>query len=643
MGDIEVPEQPIVRQTVADCLHEVADLDGLLTVLRDIESGQIELVGLDSREPSPFAHELLNGHLYSFLDDAPLEERRARAVAMRRSLSVEALRDLGRLDPEAIAQVKNEAWPLVRDADELHDVLLSMGALPAEDGLRWQTYFEELRSVGRATRVETAVGPPLWVTTERWPLVQAVWPGARAWPEVNVPASIRRDWPREEAVAFLVRGRMECAGPVTADKLAQDLGLNPLDVEGALATLEMQGLILRGRFTGAAELEWCDRRLLARIHRLTLEGLRRQIAPVPVEQFVRFLTRYQHLHAHARMRGQAGLLALIEQFEGFEAPAGHWEKHLLPARLEAYDPAWLDALTFSGQAGWGRIRPPAPLPTGRITNGRPMKALTRSTPITLMVRDHASWLLPVNADNPDGAADAALGRDAALGSNARAAYEAFLRHGAIFPAQLAALLQLVPAQVDDVLGELAAAGLVTSDGYPALRILLGVKARHSRRPGWRSAPAPVHPAGRWTLLRSGLASTVAADERTEHWCRLLLRRYGVMCRDLLANEWAAPPWQELVRTYRRLEARGEIRGGRFVAGIAGEQYALPEVIPLLRSATDDPEEPPYTLPATDPLNFTGRIGSGPRVPALPGQAIVIAHGQVQAREAATVNAMPEPV
>jgi ATP-dependent Lhr-like helicase len=653
VGDVELPEHPLVRQTMNDCLHEAADLDGLLGVLRALESGALKAVGLDSREPSPFAHELLNAHPYAFLDDAPLEERRARAVTLRRSLSAEALSDLGRLDPEAIAQVMSEAWPLVRDADELHDVLLSQGALPVEEAEGWRAYFDELRSAGRATQVERSAAPPLWVATERWPLVKAVWPDARAHSEVAVPAGVRQDWPREEAILYLVRGRVECAGPITAVTLARGLGLDPSDVEIALAALEAEGTVLRGRFRDPSperELEWCERRLLARIQRLTLEGLRRQIAPVPPEQFVQFLTFHQHVRPQTRLRGQAGLLALVEQLEGFEVPAGHWEKHLLPARLDSYDSAWLDALTFSGQAAWGRLRPPSSpnggtAATGAGQTGRPMKALTRATPIALMLRDDLAWLLPLAEEKAPVAAglqpaphDVA---DRLLGSNARAAYEAFLRHGALFPAQLGMLLTLVPAQVDDVLGELAAAGLVTSDGYAALRKLLGVTARRARRPAWRSRQ-PSQPAGRWTLLRSPLASPVAAPERTERWCRLLLRRYGVMFRDLLANESAAPSWQELVRTYRRLEARGEIRGGRFVAGVAGEQYALPEVIALLRSADLDAAEEPLILPATDPLNLTGRLGTGPRVPALPGNSIVITRGEIQAHEPPKRQAIAGP-
>jgi len=628
VGDIEVPDHPLVRQTVHDCLHEAADLDGLLSVLCGIETGAIEVCGLDSREPSPFAHELLNAHPYAFLDDAPLEERRARAVTMRRSLSIEALRDIGRLDPEAIAQVRAEAWPLVRSPDELHDVLLSQGALPEDQYPRWRDHFVELRSTGRATRIESpersALMPNsrfLWVATERWPLIRSIWPDAQAYPEVSVPPGVRRDWPREEATVYLVRGAIECLGPTTVSALTQISGLHSSDVETALIALENQGVVLRGSFSGGVGPEWCDRRLLARIHRFTLEGLRRQIAPVAPEQFVHFLVRHQHLQAENRLHEQTGLLALIEQLEGFEAPAGHWEKHLLPSRLESYNGCWLDNLTFFGQVAWGRLRPfVAKTPNGMTRNGRPMKALTRSTPITLMLRDHVAWLLPPKPEAPG------LSADTGLGSNAQAAYEALLRHGALFSVQIGSILQLVPTQMDDVLGELAAAGLVTSDGFPALRTLIGPTRRRANhyfgRTSFRRAEAAPGQGGRWTLLRPAWMSPVAAEERVEHWCRLLLRRYGIMFRDLLANESAAPPWQELARMYRRLEAKGEIRGGRFVADVSGEQYAVPEVVPVLRSATDLPDQPAY-LPATDPLNLTGRIGSGPRVPALPGHLISI--------------------
>jgi len=622
VGDIPIPDQPIVRQTVDDCLHDVCDLDGCLKVLQGIESGAIETVALDSREPSPFAHQLLNANPYAFLDDAPLEERRARAVTLRRSLAIDTLRDLGRLDPEAIAQVKSEAWPVVRDADELHDVLLSSGALSQVEVAAWTEFFDQLRSAGRATLVDRPNATELWVATERWPMIRAIWPDARPRPDVAVPRGVRTDWPREEAVAQLVRGRIECMGPTSIEQVASDLGLPSADVEVALITLENQGAVLRGRFTGSHDLEWCDRRLLARIHRLTLEGLRRQIAAVSVEQFMRFLVRYQHLQPETRLRGQAGLLALIEQLEGFEAPAGHWERYILPARVENYDPSWLDTLTFMGQAGWGRLRPVAWMQPAGESNGRPMKALTRSTPLTLMVRDHAAWLLPPPEQLPE---NSVLDQ---LGGNARAAHEAFQRHGALFPSQLGALLALVPSQVDDVLRELAAAGLLTSDGYPALRTLLGLRTRSGRHRMLRSATSISPPAGRWTLLRSPLLPTVENEKRVDNWCRLLLRRYGVVFRELIANDSAAPRWGELVRVYRRLEARGEIRYGRFIHGVAGEQFALPETIPLLRAGGESGSAL-VELPATDPINLTGRIMAGPRVPALPGHSIAIQDGALK--------------
>jgi ATP-dependent Lhr-like helicase len=656
VGDIEIPDQPLVKQTVDDCLYEASDLDGLLGVLRDIESGKTEVVGLDSREPSPFSHELLNAQPYAFLDDAPLEERRARAVTMRRSLSVEALRDLGRLDPDAIAQVRAEAWPLVRDADELHDVLLSQGAVLEQEDHDWRHYFDELRSAGRVTSAVRSRREPrshsLWVATERWPLILAIWPDAQADPQVAVPNGVRRDWPREEAVTYLARGQMECLGPTTVAALAHSLGLDRYDVEGALISLENEGSVLRGRFSSEAELEWCDRRLLARIHRFTLEGLRRQIAPVPPEQFIQFLMRHQRVHPATRLREQPGLLALIEQLEGFEAPAGHWEKYLLPERLESYDGGWLDNLTFFGQVVWGRVRPfTLGVANGKETNGRPMKALTRSKPIAIMLRDHVPWLLSPAQDNPEIARDAPLANASGvyrLGSNARAAYEAFVSHGALFPNQIGSLLQLVPEQVEDVLGELAAAGLVTSDGFPALRALIGStsglkkRANSRRKTSARSAMGLPDPsAGRWTLLRPALMPQVESNERTEHWCRLLLRRYGVMFRDMLANESAAPSWQELVRVYRRLEARGEIRGGRFVANVSGEQYALSEVIAMLRSAELSDE--PVILSATDPLNLTSRIGTSARVSASPGYSVMIVRGQIKEYDAEKKEEMEREV
>jgi ATP-dependent Lhr-like helicase len=379
--------------------------------------------------------------------------------------------------------------------------------------------------------------------------------------------------------------------------------------------LENSGSILRGRFTGLGELEWCDRRLLARIHRMTLEGLRRQIAPVPPEQFIRFLTRWQHVRPGSRLRGESGLLAIIEQLEGFSAPAAHWERFLLPSRLDEYAPHWLDDLTFRGQIVWGRLN--ASAKGEQDGRARPMKAFTRSTPIALMIRDHVGWLQTDGVAIEDGAIPQ-------LGSNAQDALEAFRRHGALFPGEIGSLLQLVPAQIDAVLGELAAAGLVTSDGFPALRTLLASQSRRGRR---RAAP-PSRNNGRWTLLRPPLGRTITDADRIDSWCRLLLRRYGVVFRELQSGESTAPSWSELARKYRRLEARGEIRSGRFVAGVGGEQFALPEAIPLLRGSGADPAESALELPATDPLNVTGRVVGAARIPARGNQAMEITQGQI---------------
>ncbi len=631
VGDIEVPDHPLVRQTMDDCLHEATDLNGWVRLLEDIEQGTVELVGLDTREPSPFSHELLNSNPYAFLDDAPLEERRARAVQLRRTLPASAMDDLGRLDPEAIAQVRSQAWPLVRDADELHDTLLSLGVLPADEGQPWREYFDELRSTGRAVEVLPANTAPYWASTERWPLVHTLWPEATARPEPQVPAGVRRDWQREEAVVELVRGRLECVGPITAAALAETLRLTTGDVLQALVHLENQGFVLRGRFTGESSqlvssvqgsgneesLEWCERRLLARIHRLTLEGLRRQIEPVAAEQFLGFLFRHQHLHPETRMRSQSGLLEVLRQLQGFEAAAGDWENHLLPSRVHDYDPAWLDLLTLTGQVSWGRLRP-TQRPEDRA---RPMKSLTRSLPLAFLPREDMPWLLPPREENTS------------LSSNAQAVLEILGQRGALFAGQLAALVQMVPVQMGDVLGELAAAGLITCDGFGALRALIATaKRKHSRRRSGGRIGASSLESGRWSLLGNAKESACDPAARAEHWCRLLLRRYGVMFRDLMGRESAAPPWQDLVRAFRRLEARGDIRGGRFVAGVAGEQYALSEVIPALRQK-DNAESRALLLAGTDPLNLWGRITTGVKVPAAPGCRLIVAQGQLVAHRA----------
>jgi ATP-dependent Lhr-like helicase len=650
--DLPIPDHPLVNQTVYDCLHEAMDIDRWLGLLGEIQRGEIEFVPRDTREPSPFSYEILNANPYAFLDDAPLEERRTRALATRRTLTVESVRDLGRLDPEAIAQVRRDAWPVVRDADELHDALLLMGALPAAEGSPWREWFGELVACGRATEVRRAVPTPetapteagmpsLWIAAERWPLVHAALPDAVPHPQVSLPDSIAAPASDADAFVALVRGRLECVGPTTAVRIAADLGLRQSSVEAALEALESEGFVLRGRFTpeatggsaNANEIEWCERRLLARIHRLTLDGLRRQIQPVEVADFMRFLFEHQHLAPANRLDGRRSVVAVVEQLQGFEIPAGAWEQDILPGRIGNYDPGWLDELSLSGQVAWGRLAPPR-----KDESDRPSRAgLTRVVPISLTFREDMAWLI---ASEVNGSAN---GGAVPLRSGARAVLDALAARGALFPSDLQTITGLLPAQLEEALGELAAAGLVTADGFAAIR---GIVTRSSvSRFGRRSSSGTRRLArwgrlttrgaatgGRWSLFARPVAA-MRPEERAERWAMQLVRRYGVVFRDLLARETAAPPWRLLAPVLRRLEARGEIRGGRFVAGVAGEQFAASDAVDRLRRIRDESEAKklPDTflvLSACDPVNLFGVLTPGPRVPATRRNRVAVRRGRL---------------
>ena len=618
-GDLEVPDQPLVRQTVHDCLHEAMDLPGWLEVLKRIEGGQIELIARDTREPSPFCYQLLNANPYAFLDDAPLEERRARAVATRRSVRAHDVDNLARLDHEVIAEVRCEAWPLVRDSDELHDTLLTAGAMPAADGAEWQYYFDQLVAAGRATTSRREQGPPLWVATEQWPIIQGAFSDAQARPEVTLPEALRREVGREEANLALVRGRIEIVGPTCAAKIAIDLGMDSRAVQIALEQLELEGFVLRGQFTpDATELEWCERRLLARIHRRTLEGLQRQVQPVPPDAFLRFLLWHQHTHRDRLLDGPGALLQVISMLQGFEAPAGSWEREILPARLASYDPQWLDSLFHGGKVMWGRLGQPKE--TGEKLAGGHL--LSRASPISLMCRGDLSWLL-------------APGRDAALGAargNVQAVHEALGKHGALFFDDLRAVTDMLPSHLDDALRALAVLGLATADGFGAIRSM--IDKRHDglrrHRPGYsgrQSRNGHAAPSGRWSRFPP-FTLAEQQESHVERWARQLLARYSVMFRDLLARESAAPSWRELLGIYRRWEARGEVRGGRFVAGVSGEQYAQNTAVERLRHMRDAPvEEVWQVLSAADPLNLLGIITPGSRVPATRSNRILLANGR----------------
>ncbi|MEX2318087.1 MAG: DEAD/DEAH box helicase [Pirellulales bacterium] len=629
-GDLEPPDHPLVRQTIHDCLHEAMDLDGWLAVLAEIEAGRIELVARDTREPSPFSHQLLNANPYAFLDDAPLEERRARAVTLRRTIRVDDVRDLGRLDADAIAQVRSEAWPLVRDAEELHDTLLTVGAMGEAEGGDWADYFEILVEQRRATRCRRDAGATLWIAAERWPVFSAAIPHAAAEPPVSLPEALLRDVSHQDGRLLLVRGRVEISGPTTANRIAQQLGLEAKGVETALEQLEIEGVVLRGQFTdeAAGEIEWCERRLLARIHRLTLDGLRRRVQPVDAAVFFRFLLAHHGLHGDHQGNGHTGrgdLPGVISRLQGFESPAGAWEHELLPSRLGVYEPEWLDEQFAAGELVWGRLKPP------RQSDERRGRPLTRAMPISVTRRVDLAWLLP-----PE--------REMALDGirwDAQAAYEALTTHGALFFDDLLSATSLLPSQLADALSELAALGLATSDGFSAIRALVS-KHQHGRRIGRQSSKHRRRKAyslgGRWSRFPP-FVRPPTEDERTEKWAWLLLDRYGVMFRDLLSRESLAPPWRRLASIYRRLEMRGEIRGGRFVAGVAGEQFALPGAVDQLRQLRDQPAQQTWQLvSAADPLNLIGIITPGARVPATRSNRIVFCDGRpIASRESRQIR------
>jgi ATP-dependent Lhr-like helicase len=636
-GDREIPDHPLVRQTIDDCVHEAMDLEGLTAVLQRIGAGEIRCVARDLPEPSPLAHEILNARPYAFLDDAPLEERRTQAVYARRTLEPGSADDLGALDIAAIERVRAEAWPDPRNADELHDALLTSGFLTEGEGRvggesgSWQPWLDELTAAGRAQAL--AVGAKdlvLWVATERLGELAAIQPDAPpAVSATDVSTS------RDVALRELLRGRLGILGPATAVGLAGSLAVTELEVQAALTALEAEGVVLRGHFTpgvsdSEAALEWCDRRLLARIHRYTITRLRAEIEPVSTADFMRFLFAWQRVDAEHHVAGLEGVAAVVDQLDGFELPAGAWEGDVLAARCEEYDPALLDTLCLTGRVAWGRLGGRADRRTGGqgdgasdSQQGRRTAGPIRTTPIALFMREHAEQWLP---DRP-------LAEDAALSEYARRVREVLTRRGASFFHELVGESGLLPTQVEQALGELAALGAVTSDGFAGLRALITPSAKRKPLSGGprrhRTVPFGIESAGRWALLHGTdePASDAARRLQIEAHGRTLLRRYGVVFRRLLEREGNAPLWRDLLLAYRRLEARGEIRGGRFVAGMAGEQFALPEAVGQLRATRRKPAAGHLiAVSAADPLNLAGIVTPGERVPALTGNRVLYRDG-----------------
>lgn len=634
-GDVQIPDHPLVSQTLRDCLLEALDLPRWLSVLGEVREGRVELVARDTREPSPFCQEILNAQPYAFLDGAPLEERRTRAVATRRTWSTDEMRNLAALDPQAVAAIRDEAAPLVRDREELHDLLLTHGVLLASECEPWNDWCRELQGQGRACQLRwnsTADGSVRvgWGAAEKWPLVRAVWPLAVAEPLPRLPEDLDVEWEASAALVELLRGRISVRAPVTASQLAAELGLQPSTVHAALEAIEASGAVLRGHFTAAGcppaethETEWCDRRLLARIHRLTLDNLRRRIQPVSPRDFQRFLLRRHQRTGPLRRTGPEGVRDALRILQGFEAPAGAWERQLLESRVVDYHSSWLDQLFQSGEVVWGRLHASGHSDSSPSSTA----ALTRAMPISLLLRLDAGWLTHGAQPLPEAERVERGDGGAGMRGDARRVLEALTTRGALFFQELQVLLQLLPAHLESALRELAAAGLVTCDGFSPIRSFVSQQRGSSRRRSSNGMSGTVAPVGRWSLFPGLVAPPVPAEERLERWCQLLLARYGVVFRDLLAREASAPSWTELVPILRRMEMRGSIRGGRFVSGVGGEQYALEDAIERLREARDETDCQEWALvSAADPLNLAGIIDQHGKVPAIQQNLVLYRDG-----------------
>ncbi|WP_115553955.1 DEAD/DEAH box helicase [Xanthomonas arboricola] len=619
VGEREVPDHPLVTQTLDDCLHQAMDSEGWLQVLRGLESGAITLVARDLAAPSPLAAEALNARPYAFLDDAPLEERRTQAVQSRR-YTPQNSDDLGRLDPQAIASVREEAWPQPRDVEEMHEALVGLGVLPVDEmaGAQWQPWLTALAADGRASCLVMDGAPALWISAERIDWFMPLYPHASAQPPLKAPADCGvTDWERDWAVRELLRGRLSAVGPAQVSALAAALRLPEDEIALALLALQREGYVMAGQFSAhAPSEEWCERHLLARIHRYTLGRLRREIEPVSQRDYARFLFEWQHVDSESRVAGPDALAGVVGQLEGFEAPAVLWESEVLPARVRDYQPAWLDDLCTAGRTVWARLRP---------GGGRSGAAL-RATPIVLLPRrDAQRWSGLARAVD-----------DAPLGSRAQRVVEVLQQQGALFFDEISDAAHLMSTELEDALSELVMRGRAHCDSYAGLRALL-VPA--SKRPSAlsrqrrRATALGIRDAGRWAPVRA-LAELPLAEagerhqEMLEHVARTLLRRYGVVCWRLLEREAAwLPPWRELLRMYQRLEARGEIRGGRFIAGLSGEQFALPDAIAALRRVrAQAPQQRWVCVSASDPSNLLGSILPGERVARVPGNCVASLDG-----------------
>jgi ATP-dependent helicase Lhr and Lhr-like helicase len=621
-GPIEIPDHPLVQQTLEDCLHEAMDIDGLREVVAGIEAGRIAVITRDTTEPSVLAHEILNGMPYTYLDDeTEAGNRRSRQVQLPRGLPVDA-RDLARLDPAAIDRVREQVRPQPRDADELHDLLMTVYVVrPVPE---WREWFESLLAADRAAEIVVADGV-LWCATERRVVLAPWFAGAAGGP---LASRVSGSMEPEAVAAEMLRGHLDVSGPCTASDLARVTGMAASDVSLALVRLETEGFALRGHFTdpdGASE-EWCARRVLTRIHAYTRQRKRREVEPVTAQDFMRFMLRWQHVTPDTRREGSRGVLAVVEQLQGFELAAGAWEKAILPARVTGYRREWLDEVCLDGGVAWGRLSVRSETSETSETSELPSRGLTpsRATPITLVVRDDLPWLLAAARGS---ACPAAPGP-----GRTRDVLDALTQRGALFQTDLAGATGRLPGEIEDALWDGVARGLLTADGFRAVRSLFAQRAlaqtalgRHRLRRGGQLASRT---AGRWSLLPAPLADC-DPDELAEAVAEQLAVRWGVVFRDLLARENIAVPWREVLWAFRRMEARGTVAGGRFVNGFSGEQFAHPDAVAMLREIRKRPRDgETVTLSAADPLNLVGVVLPGPRIPAVATNSVSYTDGAV---------------
>ncbi len=552
-GDLPIPiDHPLVFQTIHDCLHEATDVDGLIAVLKRLRAGEIERVAVDTPEPSAFARGILSSQPYTFLDDAPLEERRTQAVLSRRTLDDRSLDGIGALDPAAVERVQQEAWPQPESAEEVHEALLWMGFVTDEEAAPWLAWMTQLAGQGRVRR-----------DGGRWFAVDGL---------------------TDEKKILL--GRLEALGPVAEDDSRIVIGAETTQL---LMALEHEGAILRTRIGGQSM--WCERRLLARIHRYTLDTLRREIEPVTAAQYLQFLACWQHVDEEHRLEGPRGVATVLRQLAGFEAPAWAWESSMLPLRVRDYRREWLDELTLSGEFAWGRLWGGARTPV-------------RVTPLAFVPREHLETWLGF-AESPH--VEAVTGPAADL-------LAAFRGRGAMFPQDLQRCAELVPAHVEMGLADLIAHGLVTCDSFAALRQMILPPSKRRRR---------VHSVGRWSQFRTEVTSQPVDDAAAEFVAKQLLQRTGVVFRRVIMREKLPVNWAALFRVYRRMELRGEVRGGRFVSGFAGEQFALPEAVEMLRKLRRSGGRAPVSVSPADPLNLQGILTPDERVSSTSRGAVLV--------------------